>query len=77
MNIGEFQFQLFETALNEGFTDVEMYYEKKEVFGCQVYKGEIDHYEIAEDGGISFRGLIEGKMGYAYTEKIDDDSIRF
>ncbi|MEC1374225.1 TldD/PmbA family protein [Heyndrickxia oleronia] len=77
MNIGEFQFQLFETALNEGFTDVEMYYEKKEVFGCQVYKGEIDHYEIAEDGGISFRGLIEGKMGYAYSEKIDDDSIRF
>ncbi|MFJ5714771.1 TldD/PmbA family protein [Neobacillus sp. NPDC093127] len=77
MNIQEFQANLFSAALASGFTDVEMYYEKKEVFGCQIFKGEIDQYEIAEDGGVSFRGIFNGKMGYAYTEKIDDASIPF
>ncbi|MFF2445675.1 TldD/PmbA family protein [Neobacillus sp. NPDC058068] len=77
MNIQEFQANLFSAALASGFTDVEIYYEKKEVFGCQIFKGEIDQYEIAEDGGVSFRGIFNGKMGYAYTEKIDDASIPF
>jgi len=77
MNIQEFQAKLFSAAQSSGFTDVEIFYEKKEVFGCQVYKGEIDQYEIAEDGGVSFRGIINGKMGYAYSEKIDDASITF
>ncbi|MDP4085465.1 MAG: TldD/PmbA family protein [Bacillota bacterium] len=77
MTIQEFQTTLFSTAQENGFTDVEMYYEKKEVFGCQVYKGEIDQYEIAEDGGVSFRGVFNGKMGYAYSEKTDETSIPF
>lgn len=77
MNIQEFQTKLFNAAEASGFTDVEMYYEKKEVFGCQIFKGEIDQYELAEDGGISFRGIIDGKMGYAYSEKIDEASIPF
>ncbi|WML48432.1 TldD/PmbA family protein [Neobacillus sp. PS3-34] len=77
MMVQEFQTKLFNAAQNSGYTDVEIYFEKKEVFGCQVYKGEIDQYEIAEDGGVSFRGIINGKMGYAYSEKIDDASIPF
>ncbi|MDP4163965.1 MAG: TldD/PmbA family protein, partial [Bacillota bacterium] len=77
MTIQEFQTKLFSAAQASGFTDVEIYFEKKEVFGCKVYKGEIDHYEIAEDGGVSFRGIFNGKMGYAYSEKIEDASIPF
>ncbi|MFZ7946047.1 TldD/PmbA family protein [Neobacillus sp. 19] len=77
MNIQEFQAKLFNEAQNRGYTDVEMYYERKEVFGCQVYNGEIDQYEIAEDGGVSFRGIIDGKMGYAYSEKVEEASIPF
>ncbi|GHH99000.1 TldD/PmbA family protein [Neobacillus kokaensis] len=77
MNIQEFQTKLFEAAAASGFSDVELYYENKEVFGCQVFHGEIDQYEIAEDGGVSFRGKINNKMVYAYTEKIDEASIPF
>ncbi|WML43914.1 TldD/PmbA family protein [Neobacillus sp. PS3-40] len=77
MEIQEFKTMLFSEAQKSGFTDIEIYYEKKEVFGCQVYKGEIDQYEIAEDGGVSFRGMVNGKMGYAYSEKTDDTSIPF
>ena len=77
MNIEEFQSKLFDAAHSSGFTETEIYYEKKEVFGCQIYQGEIDQYEIAEDGGVSFRGIFNGKMGYAYSEKIDEGSIPF
>lgn len=77
MNIQEFQTKLFDAAKAGGFTVVEMYYEKKEVFGTQIFEGEIDQYELAEDGGVSFRGIVDGKMGYAYSEKIDEASIPF
>lgn len=77
MNIQEFQTRLFSEAQANGFSDVEIYFEKKEVFGCQVHKGEIEQYELAEDGGVSFRGIVNGKMGYAYTEKIDEASIPY
>lgn len=77
MSIQEFQTKLIAEAQANGFSDVEVYFEKKEVFGCQVHKGEIEQYELAEDGGVSFRGIIDGKMGYVYTEKIDTASIPF
>ncbi|MBS4202066.1 TldD/PmbA family protein [Bacillus sp. FJAT-49732] len=77
MKIEKFQERLLENGLALGFEDMEIFYEKSRRFACDVYKGELDHYEMAEDGGLSFRGKFDGKMGYAYTEKIDQDSISF
>ncbi|MBS4178883.1 TldD/PmbA family protein [Lederbergia citrea] len=77
MNIEQFQQKLLEDGKNSGFGDMEVYFEKSTRFACQVYKGELDHYETAEDGGLSFRGTYNGKMGYAYTEKLDEESITF
>ena len=77
MNIEQFQQRLLEDGKDSGFSDMEIYYEKSERFACQIYKGELDHYETADDGGLSFRGTFNGNMGYAYTEKLDEDSITF
>ena len=77
MDVIEFQDKLLTEAMEAGFKDVELYYEKSESFGCRIYKGELDHYETSDDGGLSFRGLFGGKMGYAYTEKLDEASISF
>ena len=77
MNIEQFQQRLLADGKNSGFSDMEVYYEKSERFACQIYKGELDHYETADDGGLSFRGTFNGNMGYAYTEKLDEDSITF
>lgn len=65
------------SGLMAGFEDMEIYYGHSERFSCQVYQGEVDQYETAVDGGISFRGIFNGKMGYAYTEKIVEDSIPY
>ncbi|MCR2821656.1 TldD/PmbA family protein [Lederbergia panacisoli] len=77
MKIEKFQEMLLAQGLSHDFEDMEIYYEKSKRFACDVYKGELDHYETAEDGGISFRGIYNGKMGYAYTEKFDLESISF
>ncbi|MBS4210347.1 TldD/PmbA family protein [Bacillus sp. FJAT-50079] len=77
MRIEKFQEMLLGNGLSYGFEDMEIYYERSNRFACDVYKGEIDHYETAEDGGLSFRGLYNGKMGYAYTEKFDEESLSF
>jgi PmbA protein len=77
MNIQNFQQLLFEQGKEFGFSDMELYFEREEKFSCGVYKGEIDKYESSEVGGLSFRGVFNGNMGYAYTEKLDEQSIAF
>ncbi|UTW69816.1 hypothetical protein KHA80_02270 [Anaerobacillus sp. HL2] len=52
-----------------GFSDMELYYQSSEKLTIKVYKNEVDSYQVAVDGGVSFRGIYKGQMGYAYTEK--------
>lgn len=77
MNVQEFQQKLFVHGEKNGFSDMEIYFEREEKFGCSLYKGEVDSYETSEVSGISFRGLFEGKMGYAFTEKLAEDSLPY
>jgi len=77
MNITDFQEELLNKAMDAGFKEAEVYYERTESFQCMIFEGEIDSYETSEDGGLGLRGLYNGKMGYAYTEKMDEDSIPF
>lgn len=69
MKITEFQEKLLQKAMDSGFKEAEVFYEKAETFQCMIFEGEIDSYETSVDGGLSLRGLYNGKMGYAYTEK--------
>ncbi|MFE8697296.1 TldD/PmbA family protein [Cytobacillus sp. FJAT-53684] len=77
MNIQAFQQKLFEIGEQNGFTDMELYFERKEKFKCGLFKGEIDSYETSEIAGASFRGLFNGKMGYAFTENLDEASLLY
>ncbi|QDQ02192.1 TldD/PmbA family protein [Lysinibacillus fusiformis] len=77
MTIAEFQEKLLQQAVDADFKEVEVYFERKTSFECKLYEGQIDSYETSEDGGLSLRGLYNGKMGYSYTEKLDDESIPF
>lgn len=77
MNVQEFQQKLFVLGERNGFNDMELYFEREEKFGCGLFKGEIDSYEMSEVAGVSFRGLFEGKMGYAFTENLDEASLPY
>ena len=75
MDIKEFKDKLFQRAKEEGFTDYEIYYINGDSFRVSVYEGEIDQYSVNTDIGLSFRGMFDGKMGYSYTEVLDDDAL--
>lgn len=75
MDIDRLKESVFEHGKNEGFTDMEIYYESNSSFSCKVFRGEIDNYTVSKEGGISFRGVYNKQMGYSYTEKIDESAI--
>lgn len=66
---------LFEKGKIAGFDDMEVYYQKNKSFNVKIFEEEIINYSISEQEGLSFRGLFDKKMGYAYTEKVDESSV--
>lgn len=75
MNTREFIRSLFERGKEKGMEDMEVFIQAKKKLSIKVFKGDIDDYNISDENGLSFRGVFNGKMGYSYTEKIDESSI--
>ena len=59
----------------EKMEDMEAFLISNKNIEIEVFKGELDKYSISESGGLSLRGVTNGKMGYSYTEKLDESSI--
>lgn len=75
MEINEFMNRLLTESENEEFSESEIYLNKSKNFEIRLYKGEIDYYEENEEYGIAFRGKYNDKMGYSYTERLDESII--
>jgi len=75
MEVKVFVEHLFAAGQSKGFTDMESYVALRNIFRVGVFKSEIDSYTLAESRGLSFRGLINGRMGYSFTENLDIDSV--
>lgn len=59
----------------EKMEDLEAFLISNKSIEIGVFNGELDKYSISESGGLSLRGVANGKMGYSYTEKLDESSI--
>lgn len=75
MNINELKNSLFEKAREKGFKECEIYYSDNSSFKVSVYKGNIEKYQNSQSGGFCFRGLYEDKMGYYFSENVEDPDI--
>ena len=76
MEFKEFKNRLFKEARKEGLTEFEIYFSNKESLSISTYKEEVEKYNLNKSFGVSFRAKIDGKMGYSYTEIIDEDAIK-
>lgn len=76
-DIKNFANKLFSKGKALGFNDMEVYYIDTDSFDIKVYKGEIDSYNVNTSKGLSFRGLIDDKMGYSFTEKFNEEDIDY
>lgn len=77
MDIREFQRLVLEKAKAAGFDDCEIYYQGGESMQMLSSGGKIEHFETSSSSGAAFRGMIKGKMGFAYTERIDEKAADF
>ena len=71
MEYNAFKEKFFIAAARHGFDCWELYYAKSSRFSVRVRNGEITEYKNADEAGLSFRGVYKGKMGYAFTERMD------
>ena len=75
MEINSFIQKLFARASEAGYEASEAYYATGEEFEVSVKGGEIIDYSVSSSIGLSFRALVDGKMGYASTQVLDEDAI--
>ena len=68
MNFNEFKRLVIDSAESLGIKDYELYYATSESTDVGTFKHEINEFSSSVDGGVCFRCLINGKMGYASTE---------
>ncbi len=75
MDIKNFKEKLFEMAKKEGFSEYELFYSNGKSLKVSIFKGELEKFSNSKSGGVSFRGIFNGKMGYSFCEKIDENTI--
>ena len=76
MDFELFKEELFKEAKKSGFEECEIYYSDVESLNINIYEGEVEKYKLNTAFGLSFRGMLNGKMGYSYTEILDEEAIK-
>ena len=61
--------KLFELAKKRNIEQLEIYVYEKEELEIGLFHGEIDTYNVANLKTVSARGIFNGQMGYATSEK--------
>ena len=53
-----------------GLTEYELYYQNAESTSIAAFQHEINQFTCSTEGGVCFRCIVNGKMGYASTEEL-------
>lgn len=75
METNAFLKALFEGARREGLKDFEAMMVSGESFSVTTHEGKVHTLEMAGEIDFGFRALIDGKMGIASTQVLDEDAI--
>ena len=69
--------KLFKKASLKGIDEFEIYFLSNLNTSIKIYQGKIENFSNNQNQGISFRGMINGKMGYSYSESLENEDIDF
>lgn len=73
MDFNTFKEAVIAAATERGITEYELYYHVSENTNLETFKHEIKEFSSGLEGGVCFRCIVNGKMGYASTEKLSAD----
>ena len=66
---------LIAAATDAGIEQYEIYYQVGESISAETLKDEISAFASSVSGGICFRCIVDGKMGYASSELMSEDAM--
>ena len=76
MRFDEVKAALCRAAAEAGVSEYEIYYMNDTSIGCETLKDEISSFNSGVGGGVCFRCICNGKMGYASSELFEADEMR-
>ncbi len=59
-----------------GVENYDIYAVKGEGTSIEVKEGEVDRIKASQTKGVAIRVVVDGKLGFAYTNDVSDDGIR-
>jgi len=75
MTYDQFTEKLFAEAAKAGIAPSEVYFAEQDTIKVSTHKQALETFAVASTAGLSFRGMVDGRMGYASTEAFDDDAV--
>ena len=70
MNFNEFKQLVIAECASQGITEYELYYQAGSNTSVDTFQHQINEFSSALAGGVCFRCIVNGKMGYASTEDL-------
>lgn len=70
MDYISFKQAVIEKAQQMGLEEYELYYTSSESTSISAFQHELNNFTSSVEGGICFRCIVNGKMGYASTEEL-------
>ncbi len=76
MTYQEFKNAVIAEAKALGLTDYEIYYQAEESTAVSTFRHELNEFTASAEGGLCFRCIAGGRMGYASTESLTAEEAR-
>ena len=70
MRFSEFKNACIAKAQQMGIGEYELYYQAGQSTSVEVFQHEVNEFSASQEGGVCFRCIVNGKMGYASTENL-------
>lgn len=68
-----FKQKIAERCAEKGITQYEIYYQLGESTSVSIHQQQINQFTSSLEGGVCFRCMVDGHMGYASTESLDPE----
>jgi len=73
MDFNTFKNLVIAKCADLGITEYELYYQAAESTSIAAFQHEINQFTSSIEGGVCFRCIVGGKMGYASTEALNEE----
>ena len=60
----------------QGITEYELYYQAGSSVSVDTFQHSISEFSASQSGGVCFRCIVGGKMGYASTEALNEEQAK-